>query len=762
MNYIRLALFMIFCASSTSLVNAQAPAAEHPRVFQEWMGQAFGVRMMRNAEGRISVRPQDNLPELASTWYRRNGQLGAPLSTVPISGEQHGDFLMISFDFSEAWPDIQVAKRHVIYYLGEPTMYALVQDEIKSPSTDFWTLQLQVPEVLVPVNWDINLKDTDRRADLLASVRGEFVPEIELNRPVSGYARTGTGDQMLLARLLRNDDMAERHADKMSPMNIRQQGEAKWLTTEVRSSSPSIQFAVIPYIQNRDELPMSILSQNALRMEWFDQSHRFRFFPQEDGRLEVMLTERSKDDINRYGFGMEYIQTVRPEGRLVAAYDFETLQGNVAKDQVGNFDAEVKRGRLVDGLQGKSIYLGYPDRPERNHMAAGITIPASIRQELTNGHMSMSFWYKSPMGQARNRPDNFAWPMGDAMRNRQYVDAGLFRVGHTHWQLNPTTRGFNAAWQERAESGELVPGKWNHLVFTVQELDAANHLYRYEVYVNGVIRTSRDLEALNAPQQRRRLHEHTDPIVVGNVWGTMDNLAIYNYPLGEEEILRLYSQQLDKKVSYYSCDALGDGFRVESEPAGEYPEDQIINNHWVDERSFAGTAKGATIVPGVKGKALSLQRSGLEIPEKALWDLSQGAFTVAFYFKYTGGGSRIFNTQGIRLDITRNRLHGAVGNEWEDRYLGYREGEIEADVWHHMVLAYDRREMVMYLNGRELYRRPMASREGIDFTNTITLGGNNLIDEVHLFNYAVSEKEVKDLSVHVPSRNHQNPEGAKQ
>ena len=67
------------------------------------------------------------------------------------------------------------------------------------------------------------------------------------------------------------------------------------------------------------------------------------------------------------------------------------MDGNKIKDSVGGFDAEVERGKLVDGLDGKSIYLGYPDRPKRNKVDAGIIIPASIREKLKDGHLTISF-----------------------------------------------------------------------------------------------------------------------------------------------------------------------------------------------------------------------------------------------------------------------------------------------------------------------------------------------------------------------------------
>lgn len=754
MKYIPQTIILALCLSFVTAGQAQSPGegdqAESPNPFLGWLPGAFGVQVERDASGQFSATAMKDLPELVSQWYRRNGKLGQVPDSVPIETIQRGDFLMVSIDFSQVWPDVALAKRHIVYYIDSEVPYALVTDQIDASTTDFWTMQLPVPEATVPYNWEVNLADTDRRADLLATLKDEFDTKVELNQPVSGYVKDQSGRNMLLARLLKTNAIPRKHADKMSPMNIRQQGDQKWLTTEVRSMSPAIQFALMPYKQNRIEMPDTILSPNSVWMEWFDFSHRYTFVPTPEGELGLMLKSKAGTNIRKFGFGMEYEEVDRPQGELVAGYSFESLSGGMVEDVVGDFDAKIERGRLVDGLQGKSIYLGYPDRPERNRVGAGITIPEAVRQKLANGHISVSFWYKSPMGQARNRPDNFAWPIGDAMRQRQYVDAGLFNVIHKHWELKPITRGFNAAWQERAKSGPLVPGKWNHLVFTVQELDAANFIYRYEVYVNGVIRTSREFSPLTDLHRSKRIDAFEGPIQVGNVWGTIDNLAIYNYPLGEDEVLNLYSQQLEKRVSYYSCDGLQDGELVNSQPEGNYPEDQILNNRWVKERSFAATANRAKLVPGVKGQAVAVE-GGLKIPEKAMWDLSQGAFTVACYFKYTGKGTAILNGNGIRLDINWNKFHGAIGHDWEEKYLGYKESTVEPDVWHHLALTYDRRHMKMYLDGKLLYSRPMINKQGINFNDTIKLGGKGALDEIHFFNYAIDESEVQTLAAHLPT-----------
>ncbi len=752
-----IALTLALTTGISLLAAAQVPetpdAENKPQAFQEWFAQAFGVKVDRSDDGKIIAQKLPELAEQASSWYRCNGKPGRKVSEVPAYAKVEGDFLFMEFDFSAAWPNAKFAKRHVIYYLGEENPYVLVADEIQGADNDFWTMQLPIPEETVPVNWVIQLRDAGRRADLLAGLKSEFNPKNEQNKPVSGYAKAKSGSQMLLARLLQVNDMGDKDADRMSPMNIRVQDGRKWLTTEVRSKSPAIKFAIMPYTQNRDELPQTIISQTSTRMDWYKKSHQYMFFPQPDGSMALMIKDKEKGRLNKLAFRMKYQEEERPKGELVAAYDFESLSNNKVQDKVDGFDAEIEHGRLVDGLDGKSIYLGYPDRPKRNKVDAGIIIPAAIREKLNTGHLTISFWYKSPLGQAKANRKSWMWPIGEIMRGRQYLDTGFFNVGHLHYSMAPITKGFNAAWQERANSGDIIPGKWNHLVFTMQELDPDKFLYRYEVYVNGIIRTSRELGPMKKREQCRTWNQTAGSIKVGNLWGTIDNLMLFNYPLSEEQILTLYDRQLEKQVSYYSCDELGPDGKVESVPVGDYPEDSILNNHWIPERTFAGDAKGAELVPGVKGKALSLNQ-GLTIPEKALWDLSQGAFTFAFYFKYSDKGTEILNVDGggVRLDIAWNKFHGAIGNQWEDKYLGQREGGVLPDQWHHMVLAYDKRSMKMYLDGKLLYDRPMASSTGINFEKPITLGGNCEIDEIHIYNYAIDKQQVEKLASFLPNK----------
>ena len=104
----------------------------------------------------------------------------------------------------------------------------------------------------------------------------------------------------------------------MSPMNIRVQDGQKWLTTEVRSKAPAIKFALMPFTQNRDELPQTIISNNSTRMDWYKKSHQYMFFPKPDGSMALMLKDKEKGKLNKLAFRMEFKEVERPKGELVA------------------------------------------------------------------------------------------------------------------------------------------------------------------------------------------------------------------------------------------------------------------------------------------------------------------------------------------------------------------------------------------------------------------------------------------------------------
>ena len=80
--------------------------------------------------------------------------------------------------------------------------------------------------------------------------------------------------------------------------------------------------------------------------------------------------------------------------------------------------------------------------------------------------------------------------------------------------------------------------------------------------------------------------------------------------------------------------------------------------------------------------------------------------------------------------------------------------EVNADEWHHVAGVYDGRVMKLYVDGKLDATKPWAG--GIAKNNSDVLIGENveqpnrcfdgLIDDVRIYNYALSESEIKALA----------------
>lgn len=735
---------VVFCAKKN-----EGEKKYSERIFDKWLSQAFGFEVSRDSAGKLNTREMPELAARAKDWIRINGQSAGKAGAVRSSVKQQGDFMLIDHDLAGTYHGLVYARRAIIYYTGE-NPYVLVSDNFRSSKPEFWEWRLPVPVETVPVNWNINFPDSDREADLLAALDGEFVPDVGLNKPVSGYSKTTPGCQMLLARLLKCNDQRLKGVPQPSPMNICQDAYGKWLSAESRSDSPDFKILLMPYLQNQDELPHALISKNSVRLDWYRKSHIYTFFPQPDGKMNIMIKEKNGDKIGKFAFGMEYVEDKRPVGKIIASYDFEKLDNDSVDDRIGGFAAKFENGRLVEGLDGKSLYLGGP-KERKNPVnttiggtSSGIKVPAKIFENFKDGHMSVSMWLKGPVGQDG---DNWFWPIVPALRSAGILNMGLFSIYYPHWGYILQTKGFSDDNKGRGECGNLLPGVWNHLVVTVEQLEPLK--WRYDVFINGKNTASKIFEPLIEPKHAKpwdaeKAAKGKNIEICPNFWGTVDNLSLYNYPLDEDEVEKIYRAQLSKHVAYYDCEKIENG-KIRSVLAGDYPEDRVIDNRWAKERDFsASVGEKSDTVEGIRGKGISIDGTGIIIPDKVLSGLSQGEFTFGFYFKYQGKGFGIVKTKVVQLGLQYNSFNGFIYS-W-DYPIRDKTKTLKPDTWYHLAFTYDKRKAVIYIDGDVFLSCPIIG-DGITFSNDITVGGGQgAIDEINIYNYAISPEQAKRLA----------------
>jgi len=180
-----------------------------------------------------------------------------------------------------------------------------------------------------------------------------------------------------------------------------------------------------------------------------------------------------------------------------------------------------------------------------------------------------------------------------------------------------------------------------------------------------------------------------------------------------------------------------------------------------------GTIYGATWVDGKYGKALSFD--GIDdyvaVPHSSSLDLVN-AFTVSVWVKYndlsqpqvilwkgtgynpTYGLGTLFEGNGFRYWLTKN------GGRYGAALI-----PIKAGVWNHVVYTYDGSTLKCYLNSVDTNVNTAVSAPLTSYAQSLLIGKrlveaycpfNGIIDEVRIYNRALSQTEINELYQKTP------------
>jgi hypothetical protein len=169
-----------------------------------------------------------------------------------------------------------------------------------------------------------------------------------------------------------------------------------------------------------------------------------------------------------------------------------------------------------------------------------------------------------------------------------------------------------------------------------------------------------------------------------------------------------------------------------------------------------GTLVGqATYAPGVVGQALDLTGGGwVTFPHHDAFDLS-GELTLEAWVKFKSlEGMPVFLSHGQWRE--RGFFVQAIGHGIRYSLGSLNDcdgGHLETDRWYYVVCTYDLKDMVVYLNGREVARRDTPQVDytpwvGPFYAGRYTLEGKpyevcGLIDEVKIYQRARTAEEIK-------------------
>ena len=389
-----------------------------------------------------------------------------------------------------------------------------------------------------------------------------------------------------------------------------------------------------------------------------------------------------------------------------------------------------------DGVFGKAIeldgdvdYLQVSDSPEL-HLGKGITLEARIKLSAYSG--------------------DWVLVAGKAVADKRNYGLWISRDGELMFQMKGLEGDCNIRRLGGAgDPATLNAGTWYHVAGSY---DGSNG----KLYVDGV--------EVHSDACTITPDDHDDMPRLGfdgeyaHLNGALDEVAIYNRALSADEIKahaegRVYIAQEPEVVV--------------SEPLAPPPDPALVAQWHFDETSGDTTADatgnghtatlvGATRVDGVSGKALSFSGSDQTVLVTETDDIDMVyALTVEAWVRPEAREDMSILSKrwsyGIRI-IPDGRQQLGIWADGENTVVG-TTAAIPLDEWSHVAYTFDGTFMRIYVDGVEAGSREFTAGTKIikGGPSGIFIGSydhatgfyKGLIDEVSIYNYALSATEVK-------------------
>ena len=221
--------------------------------------------------------------------------------------------------------------------------------------------------------------------------------------------------------------------------------------------------------------------------------------------------------------------------------------------------------------------------------------------------------------------------------------------------------------------------------------------------------------------------------------GLIDEVRVYNRALSKDEIAQLY-QFNPNPVAYWSFD----------EGVGTTAYDKSGNNY------NAGLINGASWTTGKYGKGIKLTQANSQYVDAGNI-LSPGSndFSISLWFNQNStctGECILYNKESLYEAGNTAGGGNNVVYAWQPLWgwMGGSNFPVVPNTWQYLTVTYDHQTRKMYKNGVFVYSDAQTANIGSN-SNRFTIGArgggsngyfNGLIDEVKIYNYAISQKQI--------------------
>jgi len=457
------------------------------------------------------------------------------------------------------------------------------------------------------------------------------------------------------------------------------------------------------------------------------------------------------DEVRIYGRALsaEEIRYQYNHGGPVAYWKFDEGSGAIAKDSsLNNNDGAISGATWISGKYGNALsfdgaddFVDIPSNPNLNF--------------YDNADFTLQAWYK---GTDTGQNGNFGKGL-IAWNNNSFFGALVLRSGYAEY-----IHSNESGWQHNIKSDTLVAdNNWHHIVYV------NHHNKTGDLYIDGAIHASNEDSSMvylgiSYPFKAEDIMKGFSGLYTS---GLIDEVKIFNYGRTAEEIRKDYEQGMQ---TY---------FGPTSKTCSEDPEscmNQGLVGYWNMEENNgtslldrSGNGNNGTLTNGPKwstGAPLASGRGSLSFDGKNDYVYIGNNISISSYVSIEAWVKLKNFGQGNTGTVIRK---GSAGNDWfirkegANNYLTLRvynstgglanvNGPVMSnDVWYHLVGVYDGANVSFYVNGALSSEAPLTGQ--ISNNSVASAIGshqfgssefiNGLIDEVRIYNRALSPEEVR-------------------